>query len=283
MKKRARKKSKSKNPPKPRDWIAVDDPGAPVEGSDGGDDSDLEAARVSSTIQGYRTLANQHFAAAAREEKAGRAKQADLHAREAIDASVRAFWWAEDTAVEEAQHKLMHRIGRWTRRTLGCQVHCNGKSYEHVCPIRIAHKRMGLSIGYVTNPICSICGEELSECPHIRGRSYWVHGSTGPSGYCPVCMSKGACDHRSDRLYRASVVSIVTEGEIREVSWVDRPGVPEARILSLPIDTQRLLEHLPPEFRVGMPVNCDFCLLPCEGVDEPFADLDSGAATSDAE
>lgn len=281
MKKRARKKSKGKNPPKLRDWISVQDPDAPAERSDAGDDSDLEAARISSTIQGYRTNANQHFASAAKEAKARRTRQADLHAREAIKAIVRAFWWAEDTAAEEAQHKLMHRIGRWTRRNLGCHVHFNGKSYEHVCPIRVAHKRMGLSIGYVTNPICSICGEELSECPHIRGRSYWVRGGTGPHGYCPVCMSTGACGHRSDRLYRASVVSIVTEGEIREVSWVDRPGVPEARVLSLPIDTQRLLEHLPPQFRVGMPVNCDFCLMPCEGIEDPLADVSSADATSE--
>lgn len=163
MRKRARKKSRDKHPTKPRDWISVHDPDAPAEGSDAGDDSDLEAARISSTIQGYRTRANQHFAAAAKEAKARRTRQADLHAREAIKAIVRAFWWAEDTAAEEAQHKLMHRIGRWTRRNLGCHVHFNGKRYEHVCPIRIAHKRMGLSIGYVTNPICSICGEELSE------------------------------------------------------------------------------------------------------------------------
>jgi hypothetical protein len=283
MRKRARRRSKGKTPPKRRDWIAVDDPEARDEGSDAGDDSDLEAARIAKTVQGYRTLANQGFAAAARKARAGRAQQAERYARQAIDASVRAFWWAEGTPAEEAQHRLMHRIGRWTRRTLGCNLHFNGTSYEHVCPIRIAHKRMGLSIGYVTNPICSLCGDELSECPHIRGRSYWVRGGVGPSGYCPVCLLQDDCDHRSDRLYRVSVVSIVTNGEVREVSWVGRPGVPEARILSLPIDTQGLVARLPSEFRVGMPVNCDFCLLPCDGFEEPFGDVTSGDAPSDAE
>lgn len=280
---RGRRRSKRKPSPKRWDWIAVDDPDAPDEGSEAGGDSDLEAARITATIQGYRTRANQRFAAADREAKAGRRQQAELHARHAIDASVRAFWWAEDTPAEEAQHKLMHRIGRWTRRTVGCHVHFNGKSYEHVCPIRIAHKKVGLSIGYVTNPICSICGGELSECPHIRGRAYWVRGGIGPSDYCPVCLSQSTCAHRSDRLYRVSVVSIVTKGEMREVSWVGRPGVPEARLLSLPIDTRRLVSHLPSEFKVGMPVNCDFCLLPCQGIEDPLADPTQADAVPEAE
>jgi hypothetical protein len=161
----------------------------------------------------------------------------------------------------------MHSIGRWTRKKFGCQLAFNGSSYEHRCPIRIAHKRIGQSIGFTAQRICSICGGDLSECEHRKGRSYWVRSGVGPSGHCPVCLAD-SCGHNSDRLYRVSVVSIIKEAELREVSFVSRPAQPEARLLALPIDTAELAEYLGPGFEVGMPVNCDACLGPCTGFDE---------------
>ena len=260
-------------------------PNAPSDGAEAGDDSDhqkrLASRGPSRATEHARTSDSPQRV---REAKGGRREQAERSAREAIDASVRAFWWAEDSAAEAAQHKLMHRIGRWTRRTLGCHLRFTGSNPTSTSARSGSPTRRWVSRSD-TSRIRSARFVAMSfpECPHIRGRSYWVRGGIGQSGHCPVCLSENDCAHRSDRLYRVSVVSIVTSGEVREVSWVDRPGVPEARILSLPIDTQRLVAHLPSEFRVGMPVNCDFCLLPCEGVEEPFADLTAGLATSDTE
>jgi hypothetical protein len=201
---------------------------------------------------------------------------ADAEARKAIDAAVRAFWWAEDTELEAAQHELMHRIGRWTRREFGCSVHFNGTQYERRCPIDIAHTKMGLSPGYTCILICSICGGDLSECPHLRDRAYWVRGGPFESHPCPVCMQPD-CGHRPDRLYRVSVTANVTQIRAHEVSFVRRPVQPEARIISLSISNDDLAKALGPEFRPGIPLSCDKCLGGCWGFNE-FEPPGSGEA-----
>jgi hypothetical protein len=66
----------------------------------------------------------------------------------------------------------MHMIGRWTHDTFGCHYDFDGEEYRERCPIAIAHKRLGLSIGFVAARECSICGADLSACPHMRGRTY---------------------------------------------------------------------------------------------------------------
>jgi hypothetical protein len=224
-------------------------------------------------VSGYRSDALHHFANAKTLLSHDRSN-ADAEARSAIDSVVRAFWWAEDTGMEEKQHLLMHKIGRWTRRNLGCQLHFDGAKYSHRCPIRIAHKRIGLSPGYVGQCICSICGADLSECEHIVGRSYWVRGGPVADGPCRVCF-KTNCGHKSDRLYRASVVKIIREAELREASFVSRPANPEARLLELPVDSPKLVTALSPGFEMGMRVSCDKCLDQCWGFDE--LPLDGGA------
>jgi hypothetical protein len=61
------------------------------------------------------------------------------------------------------------------------------------------------------------------------------------------------------------VISIVTEGTIEEISFVDRPAQPEARLVAMPLSVEGLQELLGPEFVPGMPVSCDQCLLDCPG------------------
>lgn len=271
MRKRNRKRSKRRRAFSPGSGIPVDDPGAPIEGDDAGSDSDLREQYIVSRVRGYRALARRQFQQAQRLLPRSR-HNAESAARAAIDSAVRAFWWAEGTTLEDAEHVNMHRLGRWTRRTFGCELPFDGTKYEIRCPIRIAHKRIGNSIGFIAPRICSICGRDLAECPHVKGRSYWVRGGPGPSGRCPVCLAESGCRHRPDRLYRVSVVGIIREGQIREISIVGRPADPEARMFALPVDTERLAAALGDEFRVGMPVNCDLCLGECGGIEDPFAE-----------
>jgi hypothetical protein len=218
----------------------------------------------------FRRDANRHFAAARRLVSQS-AQQANQEARAALDSAARAFWWAEESPREEAQHVLLHRIGRWTRRNLGCELHFDGTSYSHTCPVVIAHKRIGFSMAFEAKRFCSLCDDDLSECPHTRDRSYWMRGPAHVGETCRVCLAEG-CPHRSGRLYRAPVVSIVKEVErIREISVVRRPATPEARLTAVPISTPELAEFLGPGFRVGMPVSCDRCLSDCPGIEDPFA------------
>jgi hypothetical protein len=236
--------------------------GAPLEGSEAGDAGDVAHERMVRQVRHHRAAANRHFKTAQR--LAGQASAtAEQEARRAIAEAVNAFWWAEDSELEQAQHTLMHELGRWTRQRFGCTVHFDGERYSQRCPLDIAHKRFGFSIGYTAAPICSICGEDISECPHLPDKEYWERGGVGPSGYCPVCMRQGGCGHRSDRLYRVTPGRIITEAKLREVSIVARPAGVTTRLTELPIDTEKLVQRLGPGFEVGMPVSCDLCVAGC--------------------
>jgi hypothetical protein len=171
----------------------------------------------------------------------------------------------------------MHEIGLWTRQRFGCSLASDGKRYERRCAIDIAHKRFGFSVAYTATAICSICGEDVSECPHLSDKEYWVRGGAGASGHCPVCMAEADCQHRADRLYRVTLTKIITKMDVREISLVSRPAGVTTRLLAISVDNADLIEALGPGFEVGMPVSCDKCLNGCWGIsdfDPPDAPLE---------
>jgi hypothetical protein len=51
---------------------------------------------------------------------------------------------------------------------------------------------------------------------------------------------------------------------------VGRPAQPDALIQRMSIDTRHIAAALDDRFEPGVPVNCDRCLLPCDGVARPF-------------
>jgi hypothetical protein len=154
----------------------ADSADAPAEGSDAGDASDLHEVRRLRPIREYRAAAKRHFYAA--KQLATRdARAAEHEARQAITDAVKAFWWAEDSELEAEQHRLMHEIGEWTRERFGCWLHSEDGRYTVRCPIVLAHKRLGFSVGYIAKLVCSICAGDVSECPHMPDRAYWVRGA----------------------------------------------------------------------------------------------------------
>lgn len=251
--------------------IAIGDPDAPVEGSDAGSSADLDEARLVRVIERYRTEALRRFAAA-QDAYAKGSDDAAVLAEQALSSAVSGFWWAEQRPEEDAMHALLHEIGRWKRLNIGCELsYDEAEGYQHTCLVAAAHRRMGFSIGFTGKRICSICDQDLSECPHIKSQSYWVRGGQSSGQLCRVCLSE-QCDHRSDRLYRARVISHVTELKIREVSIVSRPAGPECRILARSVPVSELSEALGDAFEPGIRVNCDVCLGECPG----FTELDLG-------
>jgi hypothetical protein len=258
-----------RRPDREPESIPASSPNAPAEGSDAGDAKDLHEAEKLRPIREYRAAAKRHFYAA-KQLAARDALAAEREARQARGAAVRAFWWAEDSELEGDQHRLMHEIGQWTRERFGCWLQMEGSRYTVQCPIVIAHKRFGFSVGYTAKLICSICGGDVSECPHMPDRAYWVRGGPNATGRCPVCMQE-ACNHEPSRLYRISMTRIVTDMRAREVSLVRRPAGVETRVLTMSVDTGDLQQHLGPAWKPGMPVSCDRCLgglAACQGFDE---------------
>lgn len=131
---RSRKKvSKVARPEK--QGIPVDADGAPIEGTEAGDAGDVGTERMLANVRRARASANRHVQSAQR--LIGQAPAAaEREARLAIEAIVTAFWWAEDSDQEEAQHILMHKIGRWTRQRFGCSVTFEDGRYLRRCSNR---------------------------------------------------------------------------------------------------------------------------------------------------
>jgi hypothetical protein len=155
--------------------------------------------------------------------------------------------WLEDTSRFEEAHETLDRAGAFVRHTFGCFLHREGSEYSQRCPVALAHSRVGMSPAIIVRQAeCSICGADPEECPHIGGRVY-----------------NGETCHR-----------IITEAEIIEVSLVTRPKQPDARINSMGVGIDELRKVLPAVWQAGMPVRCDRCLTPCDGVKEP--DLSAG-------
>jgi hypothetical protein len=80
----------------------------------------------------------------------------------------------------------------------------------------------------------------------------------------PVLISKGA-GTTADFAHAG-----IKEFEVFEIALVGNPVDPHARIQSFPITLKQLREKLGPQFEPGMPINCDQCLKPCEGMIQPF-------------
>lgn len=191
---------------------------------------------------------------------------AENKARTALDGFASALNWADGGPFGPAVHARMDHAGRWVRERFGCQLHREGKEYFQRCPVALGHNRMGMSIGGLSLKVCSICGEDFSECPHRPGVEYIVEGGIGPLEWCRVCGERDACEHLANERYRASLIVIVVEMQVEEVSIVDNPAFPDARITSMPYTLDDLRQTLGEDFEPGVDVACNRCLLECDGL-----------------
>jgi len=195
---------------------------------------------------------------------------AESVARKMLSIAASAFWNAEDTDLESATHSEMDSYGSWVRTQFGCRLVYEAGAYYQRCPVAIAHKRIGMSIGFTASQrICSICREDWADCVHSPRELYDVVGGENADGSCRVCGSDGCDEHEPGRTYRTPPIAIVTEIEVLdEISLVPKPAYPDARLTSIPIDTESLRMALGASFSLGLVVSCDRCLSPCDGIQE---------------
>lgn len=215
-----------------------------------------------------RKLAERKFGEAARLRELA-PDEAAVAIRKCLAIAASAFYWLEESAFEDEAHDDLHKYGRFAREEFadGCHLSWNGRSYEHRCPVEIAHKRLGFSIGFLGNRICSICGTDASECPHEQGAMYEVLGAKYHDGVCRVCGRDSCEDHVVGVPYRTRAAVRLTDLEIHEVSIVSKPKQPDARLTAVPYSTEALARFLGPGFRPGVRVSCEKCLDPCEGIE----------------
>ena len=153
--------------------------------------------------------------------------RAESTARRMLAVSASAFLNAEDTEFESLTHDEMDSYGTWVRTTFGCHFIYESGNYYQRCPVAIAHKRIGMSIGFsVRRHICSICGEDWSDCIHSPNELYDVPGGPNLSGYCRVCGIEECSEHSAERTYRRPPIAIVAEVEqLNEISFVPKTCV----------------------------------------------------------
>lgn len=183
----------------------------------------------------------------------GRRTEAEAAARSSLAGLASSVNWLEDTEEFDEAHRLLDLAGECVRRTFGCNLHWTGSGYEQRCPVAIAHKRIGFSPEIVLDGFdCTICGVDAETCEHIAGRVY----------------DGVRCGRRARGPIRFLGAAMVT-----------RPEQPDARLQAIPLSIADLRSALPRQWQPGMPVSCDRCLLPCDGVDEfNLAELQEVAA-----
>lgn len=197
-------------------------------------------------------------------------EEARRQIRQALALAAEATYWLEDTEYLLEAHRDLHVMGRTAREQFGedCHLVWTGSGYEQRCPVAIAHKRFGNSPELiVSKKICSLCGDDASECRHIGYHLYAVRGGrvNSPTGRCRVC-ARETCDHTPEARYLTNPTSIISKIErIEAVAIVSKPRQPTARFVALPVDTKDLAAELGRQFKPGMRVSCEKCLMACEG------------------
>lgn len=201
-------------------------------------------------------------------------EHANSAARAALSAAASALNWLEDTDLEGAAHRELDAYGKWARENVpvGCQLDWSDGAYYRNCPVDLAHTRVGFSIGFVGSRICSLCDQDISECPHIPGYLYRIAGGPASNGHCRICLAEGCAEHNPGETYEAEPIVFITNMHIDEISLVSRPVAPDSRIFRESVDMGDLRDALGAEFEPGERVSCDRCLRDCGGLHDPLAE-----------
>lgn len=120
----------------------------------------------------YARLGRARRADALQALTAGRRREAETLAREAIEHLVDAFLF--DRKGHRACFAEAHELGRVVARILGCPMKLSkdGESWASNCGVSALHARFGTSHAGTSLSLCSICGAGDLECDHIRGTFY---------------------------------------------------------------------------------------------------------------
>lgn len=191
----------------------------------------------------------------------------EREARAALDAAVTAFNFLEDEELADTAHQHAHAVGEFVGQMFGCEARYRDGRFWDVCPLTLMHLRIGLSPGFTGPRLCSVCGQDLSECPHVPGLSVTVVAENH-DGHCSACGASWPCSqHVPGTAVDVVPHGVIAEMDLHELSFVDRPRQPRARISELELPDALLRAHLGriPN-AADEPVVCHRCKWPCQGL-----------------
>lgn len=198
----------------------------------------------------------------------GQQQRAELEreAREALDASVTAFNFLEDEDLADAAHQHVHTVGEFVGQFFGCEAQYRDGRFWDVCPVTLMHLRIGMSPGFTGPRLCSVCGQDFSECPHVPGLAVTVLAEDR-DGRCSACSRPWPCSqHLPGTGVDVVPHGVIPEMNVHELSFVDRPREPRARIASLELPDELLRAQLGRLPKANEPLVCHQCQQPCQGL-----------------
>lgn len=182
-------------------------------------------------------------------------------ARLALERAVAANLDLAETGKARWAHLQMHRIGEYVSGLYGCWHEYDDGVWFEICPVRLAHIPLGSSPGFTARRLCSICGDDVSECEHMPGRSYPLVASPDASGTCNLCR-KASCEHEAGTVYATFQHAVLADATLLETSLTSTPREPLARITAVELDPQP-----PPPTDQAARNRCLSCMLPCPNRD----------------
>jgi hypothetical protein len=166
----------------------------------------------------------------------------------------------DDAHWSTVAHDNLHQIARFVSLVYGCWHEWDEEdgTWFEICPARLAHIPYGQSMGFTSDYVCSICGEDPSQCPHTPEEEHEVVASRF-TGSCSICGAQAECKHREGEKYEVHPRPIWSNPVLHEVSLVPKPRDPLTRIMALEIREP----HDPPAATQPM-WRCWSCAFDCE-------------------
>lgn len=190
-------------------------------------------------------------------------------ASQSLKHAVNALNYLEDHPGRDTAHLWVHRAGALRAATIGCPLTIENGKVWRACPVNIVHIRVGMSPGFTTRQVCSICKKSAAVCEHFPGDHYTVIAEKDTSGQCNIC-DFATCTHEPGESYLVEASYEWGIGRIQEFSFVRRPRQPLARLVSITEDfTPGSEMH---QGALDGKLHCTACLMPCPGFTKPFDD-----------
>lgn len=192
--------------------------------------------------------------------------KAESFLRQSLAKAREAVLWEPENMVHK---KNLHEIGRRVHDMFGCQISYKEEKYWVDCPVMLSHSKGGFSVGGSGKAICSICSEEIFNCPHVKGQIYDGVLARHSHEICSICGEK-ECVHTDGEIYDGvNAFAIVTELLLDHVSFVENPANPLCVIQGYSVSKSEMLEILPKDERDRVVygetvIHCHHCM-DCDG------------------
>lgn len=167
------------------------------------------------------------------------------------------------TLISEA-HELVHIVSDIRGGLVGCPIEYDDGVWYQTCRCDLLHVSLGNSAGFTSRRICRVCHADFGQCDHLPGLSYSLIAGRTAEGHCTVCGS-AECDHVIGSLYEVAGGYVLTDIELHEVSLVNRPRDPLARITARELSAEDLQGALGRMPSPGEFVLDHACMYQCHG------------------